>query len=186
MDSYEPTEITGGETIEWRKSLTDYKPGEGWELTYYFRSSVGVNFNATGTADGASWVVSAVVPVVADETGTVYWEAWVKKGIEERRVGKGTVTLTTSLKTAPLNSPFDGHTQAEKDLDAVRAALAPATAAGVQEYEITGVNSSRRLRYFSREELIALEATLAQRVNGERRAAAQRRGAPYFKTIHLR
>ena len=186
MNSYEPTEITSGETIEWRKSLTGHTAGDGWELVYYFRSSTGVNFNATGTADGSSWVVTAVVPVVADESGTVYWEAWVKKGSEERRVGKGTANVTTSLKLAPLSGPFDGRTQAEKDLDAVRAALVPTTSAGVQEYEIGGVGTNRRIRYFGKSDLLALETRLAQRVNAERRTAARRNGAPYFKNIYQR
>jgi hypothetical protein len=73
-------------------------------------------------------------------------------------------------------------TQAEKDLEAVRAALVPTSSASVAEYEIGGVGSNRRIRYFGKTELLELEATLAQRVNGERRRAKMKKGAPFFKS----
>ena len=61
------------------------------------------------------------------------------KGSDERLVDKGTATVKPSLKALAADAAFDGRTQAEKDLDAMRAALVPATSAGVQEYEIGGV-----------------------------------------------
>lgn len=75
-------------------------------------------------------------------------------------------------------------TQAEKDLEAVRAALVPSTSAGVQEYEIGGVGSNRRVRYFGKAELLELEASLAQRVNAERRRAAIKKGGRALKTVY--
>lgn len=185
MNTYEPTEITPGETTEWQKSLADYSPADGWALTYYFRNTSGTGFDVTATADGGSWEVSAAVPTSVSP-GRIDWEAWVKKGGDERLVGAGSATVRKSLKGTAAGDAVDNRTQAEKDLDAVRAALVPATSAGVQEYEIQGVGSSRRLRNYSREDLLRLEESLAQRVNAERRAAAHRRGAAYFKTINLR
>ncbi len=73
-------------------------------------------------------------------------------------------------------------TQAEKDLEAVRAALVPTSSTGVQEYEIGGVGSNRRIRYYGKTELLELETTLAQRVNAERRRAKMKKGAPFFKS----
>lgn len=182
LPSYEPREFSPGELIEWRKSLTDFSAAEGWALTYYFRNASGTGFDAAATSDGSSWEVSVTVPANT-APGRIDWEAWVKKGSEERSVDKGSAVVVQSLKALAAGAAFDGRTQAEKDLEAVRAALAPATAAGVQEYEIGGVGSSRRVRYFSKTELIELEKRLAQRVNRERRAAAHRRGASYFKTV---
>jgi hypothetical protein len=185
MNINEPEEFAPGETIEWRKSLTDYSPADGWALTYYFRNSTGTGFDATGTADGASWEVSAGVPSNV-AAGRIDWEAWVKQGGDERLVGKGTATVLPSLKGVAAGEEFDGRTQAEKDLDAVRAALVPATHASVQEYEIGGVGSNHRVRHYDKSQLIELEKVLAQRVNSESRAAARRKGAPYFKTIYPR
>jgi hypothetical protein len=181
MNDYEPTEITPGETLEWRRSFADYNPADGWALVYYFRGAE-THFDATATADGNSWKVTMVVPEDA-VAGRVDWQAWVMKGDEERLAGKGVAAIGVSFKA---NSPVDNRTQAEKDLDAVRAALVPATSAGVQEYEIGGVGTNRRIRYYDKSAMLALETSLAQRVNAERRAAAHRGGAPYFKTIYPR
>jgi hypothetical protein len=185
MNSYEPEEVTPGETVEWSKALADYNPADGWALTYYFRNASGTGFNAAATADGNSWKVSVLVPVNVG-AGRVDWEAWVKKGGDERLADKGTATVAASLKALAADAVFDGRTQAEKDLDAVRAALVPATSAGVQSYEIGGVGSNRRISYFEKSELLALETRLAQRVNSERRAVALKKGAPYFKNIYQR
>ena len=185
MNGYEPTEIAPGETLEWSKALAAYSPAEGWALTYYFRNASGTGFNATATAGVNSWEVSVAVPSNVG-AGRIDWEAWVKKGSDERLADKGTATVTTSLKATAADAQVDGRSQAEKDLDAVRAALVPATSAGVQSYEIGGVGTNRRISYFEKSELLALETSLAQRVNAEKRAAARRQGAPYFKNIHLR
>lgn len=181
MSTYEPEEIIPGETIEWRKALAGYKPADGWALVYYFRSASSA-FDASGTADGSAWTVSVVVPANI-EAGRMDWQAWVIRGDEERLVDKGSVTVGVSFKA---NTPVDPRTQAERDLDAVRAALVPATSAGVQSYEIGGVGTNRRISYFEKSQLLELETSLAQRVNAERRAAARRKGAPYFKTIYPR
>lgn len=185
MNSYEPTEITPGETLEWSKGLADYNPADGWALTYYFRNSSGTGFNAPATTDGSSWQVSVAVPGEV-AAGRIDWEAWVKKGSDERLADKGSATVAPSLKALAVDAAHDGRTQAEHDLDAVRAALVPATSAGVQEYEIGGVGTNRRIRYFDKSGLLALETSLAQRVNQERRSAAHKEGAPYFKTIYQR
>lgn len=185
MNSYEPDEMTPGETLEWSKALADYSPADGWALTYYFRNASGTGFDAPATAAGGSWKVSVVVPTGATP-GRIDWEAWVKKGSDERLADSGTAAVKRSLKAVAANVAIDNRTQAEKDLDAVRAALVPATSAGVQEYEINGVGSGRRLRNFSKEDLLRLEESLAQRVNAERRREARKNGAPYFKTIYPR
>lgn len=185
MERYEPTEIAPGETLEWSRAFADYSPADGWALTYYFRNAAGTGFDAPATADGGSWKVSVVVPTNVTP-GRIDWEAWVENGSDERLADAGSATVRKSLKAVAANVAVDGRTQAEKDLDAVRAALAPATSAGVQEYEINGVGSGRRLRNYSKEDLLRLEESLAQRVNAEKRSAARAKGAPYFKTIHPR
>ena len=185
MNSYEPDAITPGATYEWTKALADYSPADGWELTYYFRNSSGTGFDAAATSDGNPWKMSIAVPSNV-APGRIDWEAWVKKGSDERLADAGSATVRNSLKAAAVDGAVDNRSQAEKDLEAVRAALVPATSAGVQEYEIGGVGTTRRIRYFEKAQLLELEKTLAQRVNQEKRAAALKQGAPYFKTIYPR
>lgn len=180
---YEPDEIAPGERLEWRKSLADFNPGDGWELKYYFRNESGTGFDAAGTAEGGSWRVEVDVPPNV-APGRIDWEAWVEDGTDEYCVDSGHATVKKSLRALAAGAAFDGRTRAEKDLDAVRRALVPESAAGVQEYEIGGAGSNRRIRYFGKEELLALETRLAQAVNRERRSAKLRQGAPYFKNIY--
>ncbi len=183
MLEYLPDELSPGDTVEWRTSFSDYKAGEGWALTYYFRNASGTGFDVVGVADGDAWVMSAEVPVNVAE-GRIDWEAWAVKGSVEQRVNRGTATVAQSLRALAANAAFDGRTQAERDLEAVRAALVPTTAAGVQEYEIGGAGTNRRVRYFSKGELLTLEESLAQRVNAERRRTNSKKGAPFFKTVY--
>jgi hypothetical protein len=183
MLNYEPDELSPGDTAEWRKALSDYRAGDGWALTYYFRNASGTGFDVVGVADGDAWEMSVEVPANVTP-GRIDWEAWATKGAEKQRVGRGKATVAQSLKALAANAACDGRTQAERDLDAVRAALVPTTAAGVQEYEIGGAGTNRRVRYFSKAELLELETRLAQRVNRERRRANRRKGAPFFKNIY--
>ena len=47
----EPLTIRAGDTIEWTKSINDYKARDGWTLKYAFRGSAGT-IDITGSADG--------------------------------------------------------------------------------------------------------------------------------------
>ena len=38
----EPLTIRTGDTIEWTKSIDDYKASDGWTLNYSFRGTVGI------------------------------------------------------------------------------------------------------------------------------------------------
>lgn len=183
MLDYVPDELSPGDTAEWRTALADYKAGEGWALTYYFRNASGTGFDVAGVAVGDAWEMSVEVPANVS-AGRIDWEAWAVKGTEEQRVDRGTAWVVQSLRALATGATYDGRSQAERDLEAVRAALVPTSAAGVQEYEIGGAGTNRRVRYFSKAELLELEKNLAQRVNRERRRANGRRGAPFFKRIY--
>ena len=47
----EPKEFRAGNTIQWTRSVSDYKASESWELTYYFRGTSGT-INVTSEASG--------------------------------------------------------------------------------------------------------------------------------------
>ena len=47
----EPLTIRAGDTIEWTKSIDDYKASDGWTLSYSFRGTGGT-IDITSTADG--------------------------------------------------------------------------------------------------------------------------------------
>ena len=47
----EPLTIRAGDTIEWTKSIDDYKASDGWTLSYSFRGTGGT-IDITSTAEG--------------------------------------------------------------------------------------------------------------------------------------
>jgi hypothetical protein len=184
-----PAQLHMGETLKFRISLSDYKPSDGWSAWLKMASELywvdgweeptSWGWQVNAVADGDSWVFTQTN--VGLKPGTAKWQLWAGKGGENYVIESGTMEIINVLGDSnSLGS------QAERDLVAVRRALVPQTSVGVQEYEIGGVGSNRRLRNYSREDLLRLEESLAQRVNAERRRAAHAKGAPYFKTINPR
>jgi hypothetical protein len=185
-----PGQVNMGETLKFRVSFSDYKPSDGWALVFKFASEVYWESWASqpetaidvrqveAVADGDAWVVTQAN--VNLQPGTGRWQLWASKDGESYVIDSGTFEIINTMDRNTLGS------QAERDLIAVRRALVPTTSVGVQEYEIGGVGSNRRLRNYTREDLLRLEESLAQRVNAEKRRAAQAKGAPYFKTIYPR
>ncbi len=181
IPTYEPAEIVAGETLQWRKDLVEYAPADGWALTYYFRNADGSGFDATGATDGSGWLVSVpAATTLAVKPGRLDWQAWVEQGSEKYLVEQGTTTVRKGFADGGASTAVDGRTQAEQDLAAVRSALA----GQLDKLEYTIAN--RSLRYHSREDLIKLEHNLAQRVNGERRAARIRDGGSFFQQVKVR
>lgn len=176
---YEPTEFVAGETVEWTKQFDGFTPGDGWALKYYFRNAAGGGFDITATANGSGWKVSTIIPANT-AVGRIDWQAWVEKVSDKRLVEEGRSQVKPSLAAIAANIAHDGRTQAEKDLEKVRAALVGNVEA--LEYQI----GNRTLRRFSKEELIKLEHNLVVRVASERRAARLRDGAPFFTNIQVR
>ena len=62
----EPLTIRAGDTIEWTKSIDDYKASDGWTLSYSFRGTGGT-IDITSSADGDDHAIS-----IAPATSTAY------------------------------------------------------------------------------------------------------------------
>jgi hypothetical protein len=181
VPTFEPESFIVGESLSWTKTLDGYSAADGYALKYYFRAPGGTGFDVTATADGSGWAIS----VPASDTqglaaGSIYWQAEVTKGSERHIVEEGTSTVRQRLGALTATTAFDGRTQAERDLEAVRAALAGNL--DVAEYTIAGRTLKRR----TKEDLIKLEHNLAMRVATERRAARLRDGAPFFQNVTVR
>lgn len=181
MRETEPKTITQGETLNWSREFPDYSPAE-WSLVYYFRG-VGKGLDASATTDGNIFVVT----VPSTETlqlavGRYSWQAWLTKGAEKKLAGEGVVKVNQGLTTIGAGQSFDDRTQAEKDLEAVRAMISGKAAKDVQEYAI----GNRQLKHIPIADLIALEKNLIARVNQERMTARRRRGGKLVKTHLIR
>ncbi len=172
-----PARITEGDTVKWRDEASADVFGNaissqtGWALTYYFRFNRN-NHGATvvGTAYGQGWEFSLTAATTegfhADDTG--YWQAVATKAGETVTLGAGQFEIDANLAYVGTPAAVDNRSQAQKDLDAVQAAIRAMISGGaVAEYSI----GSRRLKKMEMADLLTLESSLKAEVKREQKAA---------------
>src|SRR5262249_5660295 len=121
----EPTSITIGATAQWRKTIPNYLPADGWVLTYAFRGpGAGLDLNGGQIAvDGDGWIVTISATASATlAAGIYYWQAWLAKGTEKVLADEGRTQVDPNLST--ISGVYDGRSEVKKTLDAIRAAIA--------------------------------------------------------------
>lgn len=181
-----PARITEGDTVKWRDGAGSDTLGNAitsadWTLTYYFRFNRN-NHGATavGTAYGTGWAFTLSATTTdgfhADDTG--YWQAVASKAAEKVTLGSGQFQIDANLAYAGTPAAFDNRSQAQKDLDAVQAAIRAIVSGGaVAEYTI----GSRRLKKMEMTDLLQLESKLKAEVKREQAATmvANGLGSPH-------
>ncbi|MDQ3819793.1 MAG: hypothetical protein M3362_19260 [Acidobacteriota bacterium] len=183
IPTFEPTEITAGETLKWTKTLEDYPASQGYTLKYYFRGA-GTGFDVTATADGDGFSVTVTAITTSAMTpGAYYWQAEISKNGEKFIVDSGEVTVLAGLSATSTSTTDDARSPAKKIIDAIDAYFAGGAAAkAVQEYQI----GNRMMRNIPDTEKIKLREYYAKLYARERRAQRIKQGAPYLKTIMVR
>jgi hypothetical protein len=182
-----PAAIRRGDTVKWRDDAsTDtlgnaISSGTGWTLTYYIRFNRN-NHGATavGTAYGQGWEFTLSSATTdgfhADDIG--YWQAVASKAGEKITLGAGQFEVDENLYYTGTPAAVDNRSQAQKDLDAVQAAMRAIVSGGaVAEYSI----GTRRLKKMEMADLIQLEAKLKAEVKREQAATmvANGLGSPH-------
>lgn len=144
--------------------------GGGWTLTYYIRFNRN-NHGATvvGTAYGTGWEFTLSSATTdgfhADDTG--YWQAVATKAGEKHTLGAGQFQVDENLYYTGTPAAVDDRSQAQKDLDAVQAAIRTIINGGVaKEYTI----GNRSLKKYDLADLLALETKLKADVKREQKA----------------
>lgn len=196
IPTFEPTEITIGETLKWRKTLADYEASDGWELAYYFRgpaSGAGQGLDIGGSplvvADGDSWLVtipatsSGVDPSTSNlSAGDYYWQAWVTKADEEYKVGEGKAAVKPNLFDLGTAVAYDGRSWVKQTLDAIRAAMAKRATAAQLRRSIGNTS----IEFMSMTELIVAETRFAQLYNQESQKERLQKGGPFLQNVNIR
>ncbi len=182
-----PARITEGDTVKWRDFAgrdtlgNPISSADGWALTYYFRFNRNNHgATSTGTAYGTGWEFTLSATTTegfhADDTG--FWQAVATKAGETVTLGAGQFEIDANLAYTGTPAAFDNRTQAQKDLDAVQAAIRAIVSGGaVAEYTI----GNRRLKKMEMTDLLALESNLKAAVKREQAAqlAANGLGNPH-------
>lgn len=182
-----PAQIRAGDTVKWRDdaardNLGAAIDGSNHGLTYYLRTNTnhqgaivaGVTVN--GTPSGSGWeftITSATSDGFA--AGLWFWQAVATANVggAVTTLGAGQLQVLAGLDYTGQPSAFDGRSQAQKDLDAVQAAIRAIVSGGVvQEYKI----GARSLKKYEMADLVMLEGKLKAEVKREQAAQLQANG----------
>lgn len=175
-----PTQIRAGDTIKWRDDPTTDVFGNEinsstWTLTYYLRFNAASEASTVvGQAYQSGWEFTISAATSANfDAGQWFWQALATSGGEKLTIGAGQLTVDPSLSYTGSATAFDGRSQAQKDLEAVQAAIRSMVSGGaVQEYTI----GSRKLKKMTLPDLLLLESRLKADVVREKRAAMMANG----------
>ena len=184
-----PAQIRAGDTVKWRDVAGRDNLGNAidssWTLTYYLRTDkTHEGATVVGTAYGTGWefLIAQGTSALFD-AGQWYWQAEATKSGEHVTLGAGQLTVQAGLSYTGQPAAFDGRTQAQKDLDAVQAAIRSIISGGaVAEYTI----GSRRLKKMEMADLLALESSLKASVKREQAAQLMANGLGNPHNLYVR
>ena len=136
----EPSEIIAGDTLKFKKSLSDY-PAATWTLTYYLvKTSIQITF--AGTADGTDHLISVANTTTANWTAGIYkWESYISKTGERYKIARGTIEIKPNL--AAQTAGYDARSHVKKVLDALDSLLEGKASRDVMNITIGGQSISK-------------------------------------------
>lgn len=138
---YEPSVITAGDTVTWRRYFSDYSAAEGWTLSYALVNSAGqITFSATADNDSHLVEVSAATSA-AWAAGEYDWQAYLTKATERYAAGQGRVTIRANFAAAAAGLDARGH--ARKVLDALKSTMEGKASSDQLAMSIRGRSISR-------------------------------------------
>jgi hypothetical protein len=185
-----PAQIRAGDTIRWRDvagrdNLGNAIDSSSWTLTYYLRfNKTHEGATVVGTAYGTGWeFLIAQGTSTGFDAGQWYWQAEATKSGEHVTLGAGQLEVLPGLSYAGQPSAFDGRSQAQKDLEAVQAAIRAIISGGaVAEYTI----GNRRLKKMEMTDLLMLEGKLKAEVKREQAASLAANGLGNPHNLYVR
>lgn len=140
----EPTRITAGDTVRWRKTLIGYTPTDGWLLEYQFACAKGIQ-TVTTTANEAGFDVHISAAESGNWSAGAYtWRARIKKDDDVFTVAEGICEVAPAFAQG-----IDSRSPARRALDEIKEYLANPQSIVYQSYSIKG----RTLTQYSLPEL---------------------------------
>lgn len=187
MRTIEPTYITRGERVEWRRSFSDY-PATEWELQYRFRGP-GPGGDVDATADGDRFIAEITAAASAIfVAGKYQWQAWVTEIADSTNtfsITGGYITVEQGFVEGETGD-IETRTPAKITLDAIDAALLAFGTTDIVEYEITTPSGSRKVKRSDKVELMSQRKYWAAIVGNELAKAKSRKGLGFGTKIDVR
>lgn len=135
----EPTIVTAGDTLIWKRSLADYV-APTWVLTYALINSLN-KINITATNSGGDHLVTVAAATSATyAAGTYRWQSYVTSGSERHNIGTGEIVVKQNFAA---ESTIDTRSEAKTILDAINAVIAKRATLDQEEYTISGRSLKR-------------------------------------------
>ena len=139
-----PAQIHPGTTVRWIEPAGTDPVGEPatsatWTLSILFRTNTageGATVNGSARSDGGWDVALSAALTTGWAPGTWYWERKISSGDDVVVTGSGTTTVLPSLSYTGDPTAFDGRSQAEQDLEAVKTAIRSLISKGARQYSI--------------------------------------------------
>ena len=172
-----PPSITSGVDAVWVDAETvdvfgDSVTSTTHSLVYYFRLNTNAQaLTATSVAYNSGWktTLTSAATTAVDPSPNWFFQAVLTKTSDStvQEYSRGQIEIQPSLAYTGTPGAFDGRTQAQQDLDAVKAAIRSIVAGGaVSEYKI----GTRNLKRYDLSELLELESRLKSIVAKENKA----------------
>jgi len=116
-----PLQITAGDSVSWKISLSDFPASDSWVLTYSLVKS-DTKIEITSQADGDDHLVEISFATSAGYTvGEYEWQARISNGTERYQVDSGVVEIVADF--ASQSTGYDARSHAKIVLDALEAAI---------------------------------------------------------------
>lgn len=180
-----PTIIRAGDTIKFSEPAFDTYSAPTWTRTVAIRHRTSTaGLNVVGVSDGAGgWNFTITAAQSATfAAGDLYYQDFVTLAAERYTLDEGIIECRASLP-AGASTSFDGRSQTEIDLEAVKAAIRAKIAGGdVQEYSI----GNRSLKKMAMADLLALESKLKADLVFEGRTKRTAEGKPSGRNVFVR
>lgn len=182
--------IRAGDTVKWIEPAQLDLDGNAatsatWTLTTFLRfnaASEGATITGTARSDGG-W--DLLIPAGTSEgfdAGQWSWQSRISSGGVVITIGTGSFEVLPSLSYAGSPAAFDGRSQAEKDLEAVQAAIRSIISKGAKAYTI----GNRSFTYADLGELIQRESQLKAIVAQEKAAQMVAAGLGDPRSLYVR
>lgn len=161
---FEPVSFFVGDTVTWRKSLSDYPADQSWALSYFFQGPG--FFSTAAAASGASHLVTiAAATTLGQVPGRYRLIGITTKASERATVYDGECLLGRNF--AEDLAGFDTRSHARKCLEAIEAVLEGRASRSDLTYSIAG----RQVGHYTLKELIEARDYWASKVLEEERQA---------------
>jgi hypothetical protein len=180
-----------GDTFEFRVSVPDYPPSEGWSLVYRFvprfTTPAQAPITVPATVDGDEFVIfQSPAQTAIWVPGAYNWARWVEKTGARQVLDDLDSRGQLEVKPDPATTSqgADNRTMAQKALDEARAALADFGSGNfrVKRYAIGG----REMEFHSNAEAVKAVRYWEQQVAAEEAAARIARGLETGRTVRVR